>query len=276
MNKELLLTVVPQNIAVISSPTAAGFEDFVDQLQKNQFGYKFTITLFKAVMQGQEAIDSIINSLMRIYNHAYRYDVAIIIRGGGSQVDFDCFDSYDLTSHVAQFPLPVITGIGHDRDETVTDLVAHTKMKTPTAVAEFLISGLMSFENSLLENLKILNQAAKGAIMNQDQTLNELYQKVCSQSQEILMMKTSNLKFLTEKLKNNIVYYLNQSFNQLEILDKSITLMDPKNTLKRGYTLTTINNRLLKYYSHLKKGDLLQTESDKFIIKSKLESHTQK
>jgi exodeoxyribonuclease VII large subunit len=140
MNKEIPLAEIPSRIAIISSPTAAGYEDFMSQLINNTEGYKFYTKLFPASMQGKEASSTIINALDYIYEYEDLFDLVVIIRGGGSQMDLSCFDDYDLALHVTQFPLPVVTGIGHEKDESIVDLVANTKLKTPTAVAEFLIS----------------------------------------------------------------------------------------------------------------------------------------
>ena len=151
MNKEIELPLVPQRIAIISSPTAAGLQDFLIQLENNSHKIHFYTKLFPAVMQGAETADSIIQALDHIYEYEQFFDVVAIIRGGGAQIDLASFDNYELAFHVAQFPIPVITGIGHEKDETVVDLVAHTKMKTPTAVAEFLISGVGEFKQRLTE-----------------------------------------------------------------------------------------------------------------------------
>ena len=151
MNKEIDLPLVPQRIAIISSPTAAGLQDFLIQLENNSHKIHFYTKLFPAVMQGAETADSIIQALDQIYEYEQFFDVVAIIRGGGAQIDLASFDNYELAFHVAQFPIPVITGIGHEKDETVVDLVAHSKMKTPTAVAEFLISGVGTFKQRLTE-----------------------------------------------------------------------------------------------------------------------------
>ncbi|MGE4586459.1 MAG: exodeoxyribonuclease VII large subunit [Mangrovibacterium sp.] len=151
MNRELELPLVPQRIAVISSPTAAGLQDFLHQLSHHAGGFHFETRLFPATMQGTETADSVIRALDRIYEHEAQFDVVVLIRGGGAQLDLAAFDHYELAYHVAQFPLPVITGIGHDKDETIVDLVAHTRLKTPTAVAEFLINGAELFDKHLLE-----------------------------------------------------------------------------------------------------------------------------
>ncbi|MDR3251174.1 MAG: exodeoxyribonuclease VII large subunit [Tannerella sp.] len=139
LNKELPFPALPQRIAVITSPTAAGYEDFADQLKNNEYGFSFYVKLFPAVMQGEKTEKSIIEALNRIFSSLEMFDVVVIIRGGGSASELNIFDSYRLAANCAQFPLPVITGIGHERDDTVVDMVANTRLKTPTAVAAFLI-----------------------------------------------------------------------------------------------------------------------------------------
>lgn len=142
MNRDLELSPVPKVIAVISSPTAAGYGDFMDQLHANPYGYVFHTHLFPSVMQGEKTTESIVAALDQIFAHGSLFDVVVIIRGGGSQVDLGCFDSYELAVNIAQFPLPVIAGIGHERDETIVDRVAYQRVKTPTAAAAFLIDRL--------------------------------------------------------------------------------------------------------------------------------------
>ncbi len=151
MNRELQLPLVPQKIAVISSETAAGYLDFMNQLETNEYGFKFYTKLFPSVMQGAEAVPSIIRALERIYLYEDFFDAVIIIRGGGATADLSSFDNYDLAFHITQFPLPVITGIGHEKDDTIIDMVAHTRLKTPTAVAEFFISGMERFYEKLFQ-----------------------------------------------------------------------------------------------------------------------------
>jgi exodeoxyribonuclease VII large subunit len=176
MNKEIPLSIVPQKIAVISSLTAAGFEDFMDQLKGNPYGYKFYTHLFPAVMQGENAEQSIIGSLEKIFEYESHFDAVVIIRGGGSKSDLACFDSYDLAFHISQFPLPVITGIGHEQDDTISDMVAHTRLKTPTAVAGFFIDKLASFESELEEFKDELINATI-TILNEQKLRLQLFQQ---------------------------------------------------------------------------------------------------
>ncbi len=150
MNKELELPYLLNRIAIISSKTAAGLQDFQDQLQNNPSGLRFYTKLFPAVMQGNEAENSIIDQMDRIFQVAEHFDAVVIIRGGGAQADLDCFNNYWLAYHVTQFPLPVLTGIGHEQDDSVVDMVANTRLKTPTAVAEFLVDHMSIAEDELL------------------------------------------------------------------------------------------------------------------------------
>ena len=151
MNKELELSSLPQRLAIISSKTAAGYEDFVDQLTDNPHGFKYYLKLFPAIMQGNDAEGSIIAQLDKIFQYADLFDAVVIIRGGGAQADLECFNSYWLAYNITQFPLPVLTGIGHEQDDSVVDVVAHTRLKTPTAVAEFLVDSMAYTETELLQ-----------------------------------------------------------------------------------------------------------------------------
>lgn len=178
MNRDLELEPVPQRIAVISSQTAAGFQDFLHQISNNAWGYKFSIRLFQTVMQGKQAEASILKALDDINSQIDRFDVIVIIRGGGAKADLNCFNSYGVASHIAQFPLPVITGIGHERDTTIADLVAHTRMKTPTAVAEFLISRLEDFETVVSDMAYQLTNASGYQLDKTKQQLSSLLNKV--------------------------------------------------------------------------------------------------
>jgi exodeoxyribonuclease VII large subunit len=199
LNKELELATPTNRIAIISSPTAAGYEDFLDQLNKNVYGLAFYTKLFPAIMQGDRAEDSIISALERIYEHIDLFDVVVIIRGGGATSDLNCFDSYMLAASCAQFPLPVITGIGHERDKTVLDIVAHTRAKTPTAVAEFLIANLSetAYElDSLSQNIvTLVTQRIQEETIQLDllETKNSFALKGWYREQEIVLLSAKNI-----------------------------------------------------------------------------------
>ena len=151
MNKELIFPAVPQRIAIISSKNAAGYWDFMNHLQSNSFGYVFYTALIESSLQGTETEHGVISALDKIALHSQLFDLVVIIRGGGSQSDLSWFDNYNIAYYVTQFPLPVITGIGHDKDISVTDMVANRSLKTPTAVADFLIDSVANAENHIIE-----------------------------------------------------------------------------------------------------------------------------
>lgn len=174
MNKDLDLPMVCQKIAVISSATAAGYEDFVQQLKKNPYSYKFYLKLFPALMQGEQTERTIIQALEAIYEYEGFFDLVIIIRGGGSRSDLISFYNYNLAYYITQFPLPVIAGIGHEKDVSVVDLVSHTSLKTPTAVAEFLISRMSEFEQKLDESTEYIISYCKDLFENENNQIKDL------------------------------------------------------------------------------------------------------
>jgi len=298
MNKEIELPLVPQSIAVISSESAAGFGDFMDQLRSNEFGYQFNVQLFNSTMQGNKAELSIINAMHQVFELIEDFDLLVIIRGGGASTDLDCFDSYELGGHIAQFPLPIITGIGHERDETIADLVAHTKMKTPTAVAEFIITGSRNFEESLNEyfiqlttildnsltrengkldqmiyqiqrNVQILVNKESLELAGQKQFLNFSFKKLLDKKEQLLELKL-------EKITNMRVSYLEKEKNKLDHLERELKMIDPINILKRGYSITLVDGVNINKLASLENEATITTISNHLELKSKLLSQKHK
>jgi exodeoxyribonuclease VII large subunit len=293
LNKKLPLPLVPQEIAVISSPTAAGYGDFVNHLKHNLYGYRFAHQLFSALMQGQEAEQSIINALTEIKEKTDMFDIAVIIRGGGSQIDLSCFDGYSLASEVARFPLPVLTGIGHERDDTVTDIVAHTKCKNPTDVAQFIISGVRSFEERITEMQRRLVRNAEKLLKDKIQSLvsiidsfkhlvgyalSESRNKIAIGKQKLI----SALKSYADKKMNSLLSYekdlgfhirqiLYRENGRLEKAEQAVRLIDPVNVLKRGYSITYLWGKSLRNIEAVEKGDVLTTKLNKGLITSRVE-----
>lgn len=291
MNQSLDLPLVPQHIAVISSETAAGYGDFLDQLNNNSRGFAFQTTLFQALMQGDKAGESIVNALLSIHESIEEFDLVVIIRGGGAQVDLDCFDQYDLAAHIAQFPIPVITGIGHERDETIADLVAHTKMKTPTAVAEFLISGLERIDDQLNESIYRIERAAlnlvqlesfrlqavsnklelsaKGQFNLAKEKISQLKLSLRFSSLEMLKIDDLKLDKLKVPLQRVAKHRLSHMHGKLENLEKSLALVNPESVLKRGYSITRVNGQLIGKQA-IKKGDIMETITSGHQVSSEI------
>ena len=259
MNHELELPLVPQRIAVISSQTAAGYGDFVDQLYHHPRGYAFQHTLFQAVMQGNEAEESIIRALEQVFEREDEFDVVVLIRGGGSQSDLNCFNSYQLASCIAQFPLPVITGIGHERDETVADLVACVPLKTPTAVAEFLIHQAMSLDNILQELTRQLSDAATFAIRRPADHLQHLSQRLQTIMHSYVRVQDREIHVMQIRLANAVQSLLMQKKNQIVWLEGKLQLLDPVNLLRRGYSITLSGGKVVRNAKVLEKGQHIET-----------------
>ncbi|MCF8381684.1 MAG: exodeoxyribonuclease VII large subunit [Bacteroidales bacterium] len=228
MNKELDLPMVIQNIAVISSESAAGYEDFLNSLENNIYNFHFNINLFPALMQGDKAEESIIAMLEKIYDSGGNFDLVVVIRGGGAKIDLECFNSYDLAYYITQFPIPILTGIGHERDETIADLVAHTKLKTPTAVAEFLIDRMVGFSALLNELQESINFVAKAGIVQSEKNMNRfsiaLYNSIKSKLSDH-QNKLNSLAIQTENKSRRLVFSkttdLNRNSQQLRSWLKS-------------------------------------------------------
>jgi len=215
MNKELELPLVPQKIAIISSSTAAGYQDFIDQLTNNPAGYHFDLKLFPAVMQGNQAETSIIESLEQIFLYEKFFDAVVIIRGGGSQADLSCFDNYNLAYYITQFPLPVITGIGHEKDDSIVDLVAHTRLKTPTAVAEFLISGVAQFDQRLDELKNSFIGFITGLLAESNNDIEQITRMIAPLTNEKISKANNILNQTIWKLDRSVKKLIQNRNNQL-------------------------------------------------------------
>lgn len=268
MNKELDIDIVLQDIAIITSPTAAGYGDFMDQLNHNSYGFHFNTTLYEAVMQGNTSALSITDALHKIHESNEVYQAVVIIRGGGSQTDLDSYDTYELAAHIAQFPIPVFTGIGHERDQSVADIVAHTSLKTPTAVAEYIINSSAMYESSLTECLQNINRIAKTSISMHQQHLGQLNSVLMLASKSLILTKRHTFTSLETQLKRVAKYQIHDQHQKLNSLQHNVEILSPENIMKRGYTMTTYAGKLINKSTVLKSGDKLITETANHIIKS--------
>jgi len=273
---------------------AAGYGDFIHHIDDNPFGYTVFHTLYQSSMQGQEAEASMIAALKEIKKQKDSYDAVAIIRGGGSQVDLSCFDTYGLAVEVAKFPLPVITGIGHERDDTVVDIVAHTKLKTPTAVAEFLLSGMSSFEERLLHAERTLISLAKELLGGETYRFQYCVQhfrhavrdrfhgemkrvetvlyNIMHGTTQSMNNGNNRLGLDVSKIVSGLNIFLQRQENRITHCDQAIRLLDPVNILKRGYSITYFKDKTLRDSSVLQEGDIIETKVYKGTLKSKVEA----
>ena len=259
MNKEIDFPLLPQKIVIISSKSAAGYSDFINQLNGNSFGYVFYTALIETPMQGTETEQGVISALDKIAVNSSLFDLVVIIRGGGSQTDLSWFDNYNIAYHVTQFPLPVITGIGHEKDMSVTDMVANKSLKTPTAVADFIIDAMASSENQLLEMSSEIRDLGKEYISKAGHVAANHSSRLVSSARTFSFNKVNAAE---RSIKSLIAFTLNslkRNNTRLLGLENTLHILKPENVLQRGYTITSLNGRILKKSIQLKKDDVIDT-----------------
>ncbi len=291
MNKMHHLPLVPQRVAVISASTAAGFGDFMNEIE--QSGYRIYIQLYNVLLQGDQAAASIISALHNIA-HDGDYDVVVIIRGGGAQIDLDTFNDYDLCSHIAQFPLPIITGIGHERDETIADLVAHTRMKTPTAAADFLISAVYTFEEGIKELQERVNRNAEYRINGAKSQLSLVSEQLKYYTRQHIKTNAMQLKAFQQRsflaAKRSIMYQQEKTDllrkevqkNATKFIELQKSLLSqyqnfakanaPERILAKGFTISTIDGKSIHSLDKIKPGSAMETLSSRGKITSTIKT----
>lgn len=248
LQKALPMPTLPRRVAVISAADAAGYGDFCHQLQNNHAGFLFRTQLFPAIMQGEQSPASIITALQLIAEQADQYDVVAIVRGGGATTDLRNFDDYSLAFHCANFPLPIIAGVGHTRDVSVVDMVVYASVKTPTAAAEWLNNAMQTQADKLGELYLRLQRAAQYAIQRQKNKLDTLWQA---------------LRFATKRRVHN-------QRTQLELLEKTIALHSPERIYRMGYSLSMVNGKIVRSAQDAKEGDELITYTADGLIRSEV------
>jgi exodeoxyribonuclease VII large subunit len=314
MNKEILFPAIPQRIAVISSGKAAGYSDFLNHLSENSYGYIFYTALFESALQGTEMENGIISALDRIADHINLFDVVVIIRGGGSQSDLSWFDNYRIAFHVTQFPLPVITGIGHEKDLSITDMVAFQSLKTPTAVADYLIDSVSGAEDRLKEISSEISEYSKGIIDYNKERIEssrirlipavklfvsgekellscEIIKMINTGKEYILkagivpanhksrlvssagLFSSAKYKVL-ERMSQGMVSLTSNIISQKKVktdsFENALKILDPANVLKRGYTITSLDGKIIKSSGETSENDIIDTKFSDGSVKSKV------
>lgn len=293
LQRELILPLFCQRIAVISAATAAGYGDFVNQLNDNEYGFKFETQLFPAVMQGEQVEQSIINALERIYErtiHEPSFDCVVIIRGGGSTSDLSGFDTLALAENVAQFPIPVITGIGHDRDESILDMVSHTRVKTPTAAAAFLTAHLKQTldriedcEERIVRHVQSTMEVERLRLARISERIPTLFSLVSTRHQarieQLKQRLSSSISQRLEREQSKCSMYqiqcamaierqLLKESHQLALLEQRAASLDPALLLRRGYSITLYKGKAVHDAGTLRPGDKIETRLNAGAIHS--------
>lgn len=257
-NRELEFPLVPRRIGIVSSATAAGYEDLMNHLMNNAYGYRFDTRLYEAVMQGDRAEASVTGALHQCAGDAEELDVVVIVRGGGGQIDLHCFDSYEIGKAVAQLPLPVISGIGHQRDVTVVDEVANRRAKTPTAAADMIITCIREYEDRLDALAHNMIHGVRLFTSESQEILSSLSKRLEVSTGNKLLEQTHRLRSNMKGLRYAVKFIKNER-QRLKSVESSVNHLNPRNVLKRGYSITYNNGKALKNISDIQKGDSLRT-----------------
>lgn len=259
LNKELEMPLLPQRIAVISSATAAGYGDFSNQLAQNPYGFAFYPKLFPAIMQGDQVERSIIQALDQIYEELDQWNVVVIIRGGGATSDLNGFDTYDLAYHCAQFPLPIITGIGHERDDTVLDFVSHTRVKTPTAAAEYLINQVYQTADDLENYANEIVEIITGKIQEEQNRLARLTERIPLQVKMRLEQERHVQEHWMQRLSSVLQLRLQKERHRLDLWEQVLKAASPEHLLKKGYSITLLRGKAVTDVDSIEIGDEIET-----------------
>ena len=298
LQKELAIPMFAQRVAVISSENAAGYGDFCHQLLDNKYGFAFSIRLFPAIMQGEQVEATVINALNDIYDNVDDFDVVVIIRGGGATADMSGFDTLALAENVANFPLPIITGIGHDRDESILDMVSNTRVKTPTAAAAFLVdnlAGLWSHIDAMRERVATMvrrrmetEQERIGRISGrvpilfslvkerQEAKLSRLMTAISGSIRERLQRAVHEIAVIDNNIQPLVERKLTRENNRVAQLSLRTEVLDPQRLLKRGYSITLLNGKAIHDPTTLKEGDIIETRVEKGSFVSTIHLNKQK
>ena len=268
LNRELPLPLFTQRIAVISSSTAAGYGDFCRQLEENKRGFRFSVTLYESLMQGEGVERGIISALDKINAHIDDYDCVVIIRGGGATSDMSGFDSLLLAENVANFPLPVITGIGHDRDECILDMVSHTRVKTPTAAAAFLIDRLEQVARRIDDAADRITSYVQHRMEIEKMRLSRAAERIPILFSLVKSKQENKMEALNQRIASAVQRLIDRRRHTLDILEQRTKSLDPTLLLQRGYSITLVNGHALRSPSAVKPGDIIVTRLADGTVKS--------
>lgn len=270
LQRELVLPRFAQRIAVISSAQAAGYGDFCHQIDDNSYGLSFSHELFAAIMQGEQVEQSVIAALDRINARIDEFDVVVIIRGGGATTDMSGFDTLALAENVANFPLPIITGIGHDRDECILDMVSYMRVKTPTAAAAFLIDHLSEVYAALVSARERISRIAERHLAYEKMRLKQLADRIPTLFALTRERQTKRIDALAHRLDSAATQRLERERHRLQLVAQRAQAQDPIHILRRGYSITLHNGHALRSGDELADGDIIETRLEQGTLKSEI------
>lgn len=270
-NSQIQLPPVLQRLAVISAKQAAGWHDFQEQLADNKFGYQFDYQLFEAAMQGINTRDEVSKQLRKIKRSCQAFDAVLILRGGGARLDLSSFDDYELGKAIANFPLPVFTGIGHEIDESVADKVAHTALRTPTAAADFLIQHNYIFEQRLLQTHTQINRSAQIKLQQNSAQLSILSERLHWLGQQQIQRQQARMHQLQTLFPVLVRQHLQRAEQHLSKLQQIQTLLSLEQTLKRGFALVAQHDQIITQVGQLQENVTFKVQLQDGAVTAKIE-----
>ncbi|MGB0391529.1 MAG: exodeoxyribonuclease VII large subunit [Salibacteraceae bacterium] len=292
-NKQVPFPYFPQRIAIVSVISSKGYQDFLETMKAKASHINYFQELFPAILQGDNAVSSITEQLELIEKRSANFDIVLIIRGGGGDVGLNCYNNFQMASKVASFPIPVITGIGHSTNETVVEMVSHTNKITPTAVADSLVEIYRRLELQLNQSFELLTNVLDSKIKPQKQQLlnyihflksfsskpisgerillNKVQNRIWGASKELIQFERNKIDSeIKDKLTYKCKEQLQKSFNDIDVFTTKLKMLDPKNVLKRGFSITSVNGKIVTDTRNLKIGQVLTTQLQNGIIASEI------
>ncbi len=270
LQSKLTLKPVLQRIAVLTSSAAAGYADFKQQLKSNPYGYRFSESLFDIAVQGVNVEETLIDGLQKVSLNASWYDVVVILRGGGSKLDLASFDRIEIGRAIANCPLPIFVGIGHEIDETLPDLVAHRSLKTPTALASALIDHNAIFETTQLDLAVKVGRLAQQHVVAEDRMLLTMANRFDQLGRAELLNQKNQIELANKSLMNRVSQHLASSKQLLNGQARELAALDPKRVFARGFSLTTKGGQILTSSDQVSVGDEINTSFGDESINSKV------
>lgn len=267
-NKLVPMPLLPKRLAIISIETSKGYSDFMITLQQNKYGYKFSYRLFPSLLQGEKAVHTMIAQLDEIEKCKSEFDCVVILRGGGGDVGLSCYDTYELAHRVATFPLPIISGIGHSTNVTVTEMVSHENKITPTEVAYFFIQQFQNFEAQILQWQQIVGMYGSNLLKDERMRLMQIENMRQQLAAKVLITKRGEVENCERLLPILSKQLLARENEKLASMQNSIKLLHPNNILKRGFSITYLNGKPVTDAKKLKSGDEVVTQLHSGKVKS--------
>ncbi|MCX2837775.1 exodeoxyribonuclease VII large subunit [Salinimicrobium sp. MT39] len=259
-NKQQPLPQLPKTIAIISVNSSKGYQDFINVIENNPWGYQFQYKLFPAILQGERAVTTITAQLEKIKHHKKLFDAVAIIRGGGGEIGLSCYDNYQLAKKIAQFPIPVLTGIGHSTNETVSELVSYKSFITPTKIAEFLLQEFHNFSQPLRENIQKIIAGANLLFERQETQLSRVSTSFGFLANRIVDREKNRLASFRQTITSESKAVIKYEAANLKNITTSVELLSPKNIMKRGFSITRKNGKIVTNSAAVAPGDLVETE----------------